>query len=178
MRETEKPGSKFYERIKQLNDQRIEEYRKSLTDDNGRLWFAKGDNFIHENWRDEKRRQDVPIDWYATDNEASYKVATEGLSEDYEKWKENELFGDGDFDEKLFAGWTSDGNKRYVANTVENASRLMNKEADTNSHDEHGLNATRSSLLKRLTTLSDIRKAKHLLKGKEAYNETQKEMSD
>lgn len=178
LRESEKPGSKFYERIKQLNDQRIKEYRDGLVDENGRLWFAKGDNFIYENWRDEKRRQNAPIDWYGTDNEASYRVAKEGLSEDYEKWKEGELFGDGDFDEKLFAGWTPDGNKRYVANTIENASRLMNKEADTNAYDEHGLNATKSSLLKRLTTLSDIRKAKHLLKGEEAYNETQKEMSD
>ena len=166
------------EKVESFIKGRVEAYRKNITDENGRIWFADGDNFVHGNWRDEQKRNNPKPDWYSTDNEASYRIAKDGLSEDYEKWKEEQLFSDGDFEEKLFAGYDRNGNRKYVPNTVENASRLMNKEADTNAYDQHGLNATKSSLLKRMTTLSDIRKAKHLLQGEEVYNETQKEMSD
>jgi len=155
----------------------LERKLNSLVDKDGNLYFAPADTYVYENWRDEKKRKEPKPDWYMTDNEANYRVAKEGLAEEYEQWKE-QLFDDGDIKEQLFAGWTPDGNKRYVANTVQNASRLMNKESDTNAYDQNGLNATRSSLLKRMKSLSDIRKAKHLLQGKEAYDSTQKEMSD
>ena len=166
------------DKIEELIQDRVEEYRKKITDDNGRLYFAEGDEFVYANWKDEQRRQKKQVDWYSTDNEASYRVAKEGLSEDYEKWKEEQLFSDDDFEERLFVGYTRDGNRKYIPNTIENASRLMNKESDVNSYDQHGLNATKASLLKKMSSLSDIRKAKYLLQGEEAYNKTQGEMSD
>lgn len=172
------PEKPLTEKMQNYLDARVEEYRKNLLDDDGYIWFANGDNFIHDNWRDEKRRQNPQPDWYGTDNDASYRIAKEGLSEDYEKWKEEQLFGDGDFEEKLFAGYDRDGNRKYLPNTVENASRLMNRHSDTNAYDQGGLNATKSSLLKRMSTLSDIRKNKYLLQSKEAYDKSQKEASD
>ncbi len=177
LREKENPSGKFYEHIKELNDQRIKEYRDSLTDENGKIWFAKGDTFVFDNWRDEKRRKEGTPDWYWTDNAARDKVTKEGLTEDFEKWKEG-LFDEGDIEEVLFAGFDRDGNRKYVPNTVANASRLMNKEADTNAYNNGGLNATRSGLLKKMLTLSAIRKNKNLLQGKDKYEEKQKEMSD
>lgn len=59
---------------------------------------------------------------------------------------------------KLFDGYDENGDPRLFDNTVENASMLMNNERETNSYDNGGLSATRSALLKRLRTLSDIRK--------------------
>ncbi len=177
LREKENPSGKFYERIKELNDKRIKEYRDNLTDENGKIWFAKGDTFVFDNWRDEKRRKEGTPDWYWTDNAARDKVTKEGLTEDFEKWKEG-LFGEGDIEEVLFAGFDRDGNRKYLPNTLANASLLMNKEADTNAYNNGGLNATRSSLLKKMLTLSAIRKNKNLLQGEDKYEEKQKEMSD
>ena len=150
---------------------------KDLVDENGNVWFAKGDSFVYENWRDEQRRKNPKPDWYGTDNDASYRVAKEGLAEEYEKWKE-ELLNDEDIDEKLFAGWTADGQKRYVSNTVQNASRLMNKEAEANAYGNGGVNASKSVLLKKLKTLSDIRKYRHLLKSEDQIKEQAQQASD
>lgn len=155
----------------------LERKLNDLVDENGNVWFAKGDTFVYENWRDEQRRKNPKPDWYGTDNDASYRVAKEGLAEEYEKWKED-LLGDEDIDEKLFAGWTADGRKRYVANTVQNASRLMNKEADTNSYGNGGVNASKAGLLKKLKTLSDIRKYRHLLKSEDQIKEQAQQASD
>lgn len=155
----------------------IDNYRQKLVDENGKIWFAKFDQYLYDVKRDEKRRQNPKTDWYATDNDASYRVAKEGLAEEYEKWKD-QLFEDGEIDEKLFAGWTPDGQKRYLANTVENASRLMNKEAKTNAYGNGGMNSSKAGLLKKLKTLSDIRKYRHLLKNDDQMKEHQKEMSD
>ncbi len=166
------------EKVEAFIKKRVEDYRNSLTDENGRIWFAKGDNFVHENWRDEQKRNNPKPDWYMTDNNADYRIAKEGLAEDYEKWKEEQLFDDADFEEKLFAGYDRNGNRKYLPNTVENASRLMNRNSDTNAYDQGGLNATKASLLKRMKTLSDIRKNKHLLQDKETYDKSQKEASD
>lgn len=152
-------------------------YLKNLVDENGKLWFAKGDSFVHENWRDEQRRKNPKPDWYGTENDASYRVAKERLAEEYEKWKES-LLNDEDIEEKLFAGWTPDGDRRYVANTVQNASRLMNKEAKTNTYGNGGVNASKAGLLKKLKTLSEIRKYRHLLKNEDQIKEQAQQASD
>lgn len=155
----------------------LDNYRKGLVDENGEIWFAKGDSYVYDNWRDEKQRNNPEPDWYGTDNDASYRVAKENLAEEYEQWKEN-LLNDEDIEEKLFAGWTPDGNRRYVPNTVKNASRLMNKEAETNAYSNGGLSATKAGLLKKLKSLSEIRKYRHLLKNDEEIKDRHKQMSD
>lgn len=151
--------------------------RQSLTDENGKLWFAKGDTYVNSVWRDEQRRNNPKPDWYRTDNDASYRVAKEGLSEEYQKWKE-QLFNDEDIEEKIFTGYTSDGRRKYIPNTLENVSRLMNKEQNTNAYSNGGLSATRASLLQKFTSLAQIRKNKDMLKGDEEVQERNKEMSD
>lgn len=83
-------------------------------------------------------------------------VRDNNLDGEFQQWlqdKEKE-FG---VKEVLFAGWTPDGDKKYVPNTVENASRLMNKEPDQNAYGNGGLSATRSLLLERMDTLEEIR---------------------
>ncbi len=152
------------EKRKKAVDTVVKMRKDSLVDpETGKIWFAKYDTYIYDVLRDEKRRQNPKIDWYKTDNEASYRVAKENLAEDYETWKE-QLFGDEDIAEKLFAGWTPDGYKKYVKNTVANASRLMNKEKDTNAYGNGGLSASKAVLVKKLKSLAEIRKYRHLIK--------------
>ena len=171
------PEKPLTEKMQNYLDSRVEEYRKNLLDDDGYIWFAKGDNFIYDNWRDEKRRQNPQPDWYGTDNDASYQVAKEGLAEEYEKWKES-LLTDDEVEEKLFAGYTPSGNRRYLPNTVENASRLMNKNADQNAYDQGGFGPTRAMLLQNFASLADIRRHKDLIQKDEKVEERTKELSD
>ena len=168
-----KDESKREAAVKVMLDRKMND----LVDENGNVWFAKGDQFVYDNWRDEQRRKNPKPDWYGTDVDANYRVAKEGLAEEYEKWKQD-LLNDEDIDEKLFAGWTADGQKRYLANTVQNASRLMNREAEANAYGNGGVSATKSVLLKKLKTLSDIRKYRHLLKSEDQIKEQAQQASD
>lgn len=155
----------------------LDDYKKDIADENGKVYLARGDSFVNSIFRDEQRRNRGEIDWYGTDLDANNRVAKEGLSEEYNKWKEN-LLGDEDINEELFAGWTPDGYRRYVPNTVENASRLMNKETQTNSNNEGGIGATKSALLKKVSTLAAIRKNKGKLQDAETVSAKMQEASD
>lgn len=150
---------------------------ESLVDQDGNLYFAPADTFVYDNWRDNERRKKALVDWYRTDNEADNRVATEGLAEEYAKWKD-QLLSDEDIDERLFAGWTEDGHKRYLKNTVQNASRLMNKESETNAYNNGGLSASKAGLVRKLKTLSDIRKYRHLIKVGDDIKQELKEKED
>ncbi len=150
------------EKRKKAEQLLIDAKRAKYVDEKGRMYFNATDNYLHGLQMDERRRNEPEVDWYGTDSDADYMVAKEGLAEEYYKWKET-LFNDEDIDEKLFAGWTPSGNRRYVPNTVENASKLMNKNAEQNSYDQTGFGPTRAILLPRFKSLSDIRKHKELL---------------
>lgn len=138
--------------------------RDELVDENGKIYLAPFNRYLYDVYRDEQRRVNPKPDWYRTDNEADYRIAKEGLSEEYEEWKNN-LFTDGDVEEKLFAGYTPSGNRRYVPNTLENASKLMNRYSGSNAYDQTGFGASRAMLLKKMRTLAEIRKQKGKLKG-------------
>lgn len=160
-----------------VKDMLMKTKRESIADADGNLYFSKWNNYFYAVKTDENTRKNPQVDWYGTDLAADNRIAREGMSEDYAKWKEG-LLGDEDMVEKLFAGFDRDGNRKYLPNTAENASRLMNRQGDTNAYNDGGLNATRASLLKKLGSLSEIRKHRELLQGKDAYDEKQKEMSD
>ena len=160
-----------------VKDMLMKTKRESIADADGNLYFSKWNNYFYAVKTDENTRKNPQVDWYGTDLAADNRIAREGMSEDYAKWKEG-LLGDEDMVEKLFAGFDRDGNRKYLPNTAENASRLMNRQGDTNTYGNGGLNATRANLLKKLGSLSEIRKHRELLQGKDAYDEKQKEMSD
>ena len=150
---------------------------KAWFDEEGRLKFAKWDSYVNNVKRSERIRQNPEIDWSSTESEAHQRILKEGLTDDYNNWLQ-EVFDDGDIEEKLFAGFTPSGNRRYLPNTVENASKLMNRNSDTNAYDNGGFSATRSSLLQKVTTLAQIRKNKGKLKSSGEIEEKTSEMSD
>ena len=63
----------------------------------------------------------------ATTTKALDYIKENNLSAEFEKWKEN-LSDRYEIKEYLFDGYTPSGNQRWLPNTVENASRLMNKQ--------------------------------------------------
>ena len=107
---------------------------------------------------------------------AKHIISEQGLTDEYNKWEQETLDNLG-YEEVLFAGYTPSGNRRYLPNTIENASRLMNQKANTNSNDGEGVSETKALLMDKFKTLSDIRDHKDILEGdrekvKQTYEQT------
>jgi len=151
--------------------------RQNDTGEDDKLFFSKWYTFMEALAHDARERKNPQVDWRASDIEAENRVYDEKLSAEYEAWKKN-LLNDEDIKEELFAGFDRNGYRKLVPNTVANASRLMNKESDTNAYDSHGIGATRSTLLEKVNTLSQIRKNKGRLGNDEKTDQAIKEASD
>jgi len=142
------------------------------------IWTTPVVNFIENLQR--QVRYEGTIAEQATYQASENYVRENNLEEEFQKWLQDK---EAQFGTKsvLFAGWTPDGDRKYVPNTVENASRLMNKEPEQNSYGNGGVNATRSLLLERMETLSEIRKNRGQLGAFEGYafdTEEYKEATD
>ena len=135
------------------------------------LFFNYFDSIGYRILRDQKDAGEENIG--ATLDAADRQIDELGYRDEFQEWQRKVIDSLG-YNEVLFAGWTPSGNRRYVANTVENASRLMNKENQTNYLDRQSVNETKAMLMDRMHTLSEIRKHKDLLepdpeKVREAY---------
>lgn len=148
---------------------------KLMTKPSDELGYGEFDRLVVETKR--KERDNGKIDSYKTFNEANYYVAQNGLRQEFENWMD-ELLLDAGAKEVFFAGYTPSGNKRYMANTIENVSKFMNKQSKTNAYDETGFGATKALFLKKLNTLEEIREQKGKLVELEEYRETTQELSD
>lgn len=148
---------------------------KFLNQKSDDLGFGEYDHFVYDTKR--RERDNGQIDTRKTFSEANYYVAQNGLGAEFDKWMDNLLL-DAGAKEVFFAGYTPSGNKRYMANTIENVSKFMNKQSKTNAYDETGFGATKALFLKKLNTLEEIREQKDKLVELEEYRETTKDLSD
>ena len=97
-------------------------------------------------------------------SKARDKMQADGLKKDFKRWLEEKEQKYG-VKEMLFDGYTRDGDRKYIPNTIENASRMMNRQAEANAGDQTGFGASRAMLLGKMYSLADIRKQKGKLKG-------------
>lgn len=103
------------------------------------------------------------VDAAATTNRALDYIKDNNLSAEYEQWKEslNDRYG---IKEYLFDGYTPSGNPRWLPNTVENASKLMNKQGLAGATGmASSFNRFVATLAPKKKSLSDIRSSKDLL---------------
>ena len=99
----------------------------------------------------------------ATTNRALDYIKDNNLSAEYEQWKEslNDRYG---IKEYLFGGYTPSGNPRWLPNTVENASKLMNKQGLAGATGmASSFNRFVATLAPKKKSLSDISTSKDLL---------------
>lgn len=129
--------------------------------------FTEFDSFTYNIFR--KEQDAGKIDTYDTLGAAARYVDANNLRGEFEAWLES-LMEQAGAKEVFFAGYTRDGDRIYKDNTLENVSRHMRLQNRTNAYDDHGLSATKSALLQRLTSLSQIRKNKARLQNESAYN--------
>lgn len=99
----------------------------------------------------------------ATTDRALDYIKDNGLEKEFDRWKEslNDRYG---IKEYLFDGYTPSGNQRWLPNTVENASRLMNKRGLAGATGmAASFNRFVATLAPKKKTLSDIRASKDRL---------------
>ena len=137
--------------------------------------FAAFDSFTYDIFR--KEQDAGKIDTYDTMGAAARYVDANNLRGEFEAWLES-LMEQAEAKEVFFAGYTRNGERIYKDNTLENVSRHMRLQGRTNAYDDHGLSATKSALLQRLTSLSQIRKNKARLQNESAYNKEYDALKD
>lgn len=116
-------------------------------------------------------KYDGKIDIDATLSKAKEQVQA-NYKDDFEKWL-NDFDERFDIKEYIFDGYTRDGDRKYIPNTLANASRLMNREELQNAGSHGGFNATKGQLIERMNTLVDIRANKYRLTSKEGKKDEQ-----
>lgn len=114
-------------------------------------------------------------DFYLSKVKASNYVNKNGLYDDYIKWQENKLdeFGTKN---RIFRGYTRDGSRKYVPETLENVSKVMREEADgqTNGSEYTSFGSFIAKLASRVDSTDEMRANKDKLssnKDKEEFYE-------
>lgn len=114
-------------------------------------------------------------DFYLSKVKARNYVNKNGLYDDYIRWQENKLdeFGTKN---RIFRGYTRDGSRKYVAETLENVSKAMREEADgqTNGSEYTSFGSFIAKLASRVDSTDEMRANKDKLssnKDKEEFYE-------
>lgn len=114
-------------------------------------------------------------DFYLSKVKASNYVNKNGLYDDYIRWQENKLdeFGTKN---RIFRGYTRDGSRKYVPETLENVSKVMSEEADgqTNGSEYTSFGSFIAKLASRVDSTDEMRANKDKLssnKDKEEFYE-------
>lgn len=114
-------------------------------------------------------------DFYLSKVKASNYVNKNGLYDDYIRWQENKLDDFGTRN-RIFRGYTRDGSRKYVPETLENVSKAMREEADgqTNGSEYTSFGSFIAKLASRVDSTDEMRANKDKLssnKDKEEFYE-------
>ena len=111
-------------------------------------------------------------DFYLSKVKASNYVNKNGLYDDYIRWQENKLdeFGTKN---RIFRGYTKDGFRKYVPETLENVSKAMNEEANgqTNGSEYTSFGSFIAKLASRVDSTDEMRANKDKLSSNEDKEE-------
>lgn len=118
-------------------------------------------------------------DFYLSKVKASNYVNKNGLYDDYIRWQENKLdeFGTKN---RIFRGYTRDGSRKYVPETLENVSKAMREEADgqTNGSEYTSFGSFIAKLASRVDSTDEMRANKDKLSSNEDKEEFYEKWSE
>ena len=118
-------------------------------------------------------------DFYLSKVKASNYVNKNGLYDDYIRWQENKLdeFGTKN---RIFRGYTKDGSRKYVPETLENVSKAMREEADgqTNGSEYTSFGSFIAKLASRVDSTDEMRANKDKLSSNEDKEEFYEKWSE
>lgn len=111
-------------------------------------------------------------DFYLSKVKASNYVNKNGLYDDYIRWQENKLdeFGTKN---RIFRGYTKDGSRKYVPETLENVSKVMREDANgqTNGSEYTSFGSFIAKLASRVDSTDEMRANKDKLSSNEDKEE-------
>lgn len=117
--------------------------------------------------------------FYLSKVKASNYVNKNGLYDDYIRWQENKLdeFGTKN---RIFRGYTRDGSRKYVPETLENVSKAMREEADgqTNGSEYTSFGSFIAKLASRVDSTDEMRANKDKLSSNKDKEEFYEKWSD
>ena len=118
-------------------------------------------------------------DFYLSKVKASNYVNKNGLYDDYIRWQENKLdeFGTKN---RIFRGYTKDGSRKYVPETLENVSKAMREDANgqTNGSEYTSFGSFIAKLASRVDSTDEMRANKDKLSSNEDKDEFYEKWSD
>lgn len=118
-------------------------------------------------------------DFYLSKVKASNYVNKNGLYDDYIRWQENKLdeFGTKN---RIFSGYTKDGSRKYVPETLENVSKAMREDANgqTNGSEYTSFGSFIAKLDSRVDSTDEMRANKDKLSSDEDTEDFYEKWSD
>jgi len=117
--------------------------------------------------------KDGSVDYYDTKRAIQKIIDDKDLYPEYTKYAQN-IAQEGNLSERLWVGTDRNGRNKYVPNTLENASKLMNKNELRGGENMafSGLGGIRARFVKELKSLKDIKNAKGSIQSKDVFQKT------
>lgn len=142
------------------------EYAPKLFDENGQVKSEDVRKVVGEmlaKYNDTKR-----FDFQKAKAKASTYVHNNGMYTDYLKWQEEKLEDYGTTG-RIFRGYTNDGTRKYVPETLENVSKAMteNAEGETNGSEDTSFGSFIAKLAPHIDSTEEMRRRKDKLSSAE-----------
>lgn len=118
-----------------------------------------------------------------TYDKAFKRYAAEKIGEDANKWSKtktlaSDLLTDAGATERLFKGFDYNGNRRYVAHTLENVVKTLKKDLRGGESFNYGVGSLRAKLTPEFKSIEQIQKNKDRLMSAEDFEAVKKEVDD
>ena len=155
---------------KQTNEIFDRDYKSTLLDKDGKPKAEDVKKVVEQMVKEHNDTK--KYNFYLSKVKASNYVNKNGLYDDYIKWQENKLdeFGTKN---RIFRGYTKDGSRKYVPETLENVSKVMREEADgqTNGSEYTSFGSFIAKLASRVDSTDEMRANKDKLSSNEDKKE-------
>ncbi len=127
---------------------------------------------------------DIPQEERYADQSARWNVrefmrSNPDLKEEFNNWMESKLDDAGvTEEEKLFAGYTPSGTRRYVPHTLDNVVKMMAKSIRDGEGPNYGVGSVRSKAAKQFRTLDQVKGSREQIVSKDRMEELKAEVND
>lgn len=117
------------------------------------------------------------VDTAATNRMMESQIYDSGLRDEMDRYAE-EFLQSINPDEKIFKGYTYNGNRRYIPHTLENVVKELKKELRSGEGFNYGVGSIRAKYTPQFKSIKQIRESKSKLVDKESFDKIKDEMND
>jgi len=152
----------------------LADYRKTYFTEDGVI----KDRFVQDlAYTVEQFHKPKQVDSYEIDRQLNKKLETIKAQAAFKEWI-NETFSDAVAAEKIFTGYTPSGNRKYIAHTLDNVVKIMNKKLRGGENFNYGIGTIRSATAPQFKTIKKIQESRGKIVSKTVMEDLKKETSD